>query len=185
MEIANSPAKLWEVLKTDYNIKEQDFENKLHAHQIGTSVLQSIKSWHLEGKSIHERLFPGRTLDLDKSFYLCISYSTPKVNGEREYQLHSFSLDFTTIVDWKYSSDKCLRGFDPIAPSEPLFDWYGLSGGQLKYYPRAIQSLHKSEVFTLLKPQGLSISEKAQAYWETEWEDAYKKLSTNPTSRAR
>jgi hypothetical protein len=39
-----------------------------------------------------------------------------------------------------------LRGQDEYGT---LFEWYGESGGQLKYYPRVENALWKSEVFVL------------------------------------
>jgi hypothetical protein len=65
-----------------------------------------------------------------------------------------------------------LRGYDPTYPDEVLVDWYGLSGGQLKYYPRASEAKHYTEQFQLLLPKMVSISEKASVYWPKAWVEA-------------
>jgi hypothetical protein len=79
-------------------------------------------------------------------------------------------LDFPTGIQWQYSSEKCLRGYDPSFPNEAIFDWYALSGGQLKYYPKARFAKFRSPIFMLSKPSDqLTISKKAELYFPDHW----------------
>lgn len=107
---------------------------------------------------------------MNESVYITVSYGKPIPGTGRLYQVHSFALDFPKTLRWEYISSRCLRAYDTRYENEVVFDWYGLSGGQLKYYPRASDSLFKTEQFTLLKPKNVSILEKAETYWPDEWD---------------
>ncbi|ENJ1769919.1 hypothetical protein AB0539_004149 [Vibrio parahaemolyticus] len=155
MELCNSPAKLWEPLK-ELGINEQDFTAQQYADQIGSSILSTIHSWYL-----HSGI---EGIVLDNSIHMTVSYG-PNEQGDMHYQVHTFPLDFPEGIIWRYKSAKCLSGYDPEYPDEVLFDWYGLSGGQVKYYPRASKALYSSHQFALEQAQVLSIAEKAQNYW--------------------
>ena len=78
-------------------------------------------------------------------------------------------MNFPTNIEWNYISERCLRGSDPLNPQKTLIDWYGLSGGQFKYYPMASTSKFRSSSFELLKPEIVSIIEKAKMYWPDLW----------------
>jgi hypothetical protein len=159
MELTNSPAKLWAPLK-GAGIAESDFGDDSLAKQMGDSILDTVHSWYENYR------YPY--LDLRNSVHLVISYSDA-ITEPRLYQLHSFPLGFPDGISWKFSSRKCLRGYDPDYPGEALFDWYGLSGGQLKYYPKACNAIYSSRIFTLLSPRILSITERSKAYWPEQW----------------
>jgi hypothetical protein len=169
MEIANSPAKFWAAIKSQHGYTEADFRNQLHAKKIGRSVIETVVEWHKEGTESYERAHPGLKIDLKHSRYLCVSYSDDKPDLRR-YQVHAFHLDYLPNMTWKYTSSACLTGYDPQHPDERLIDWYGLSGGQLKYYPLATNAVYKSKVFTLLKPsKQFTILDKAKAYFPDEF----------------
>ena len=159
MELCNSPAKLWEPLKLK-GIFEDDFENQRRADEIGNSILDTVHNWYINSGVDN--------IDIAQSVHLTISYLRHR-SEEPAFQLHSFSLDFPGNIIWKYKSKKCLMGFDPDHPNEVLFDWYALSGGQLKYYPRVTKSIFSSEQFTLIKAPSLTVTEKAKGYWPELW----------------
>lgn len=166
MEIANSPAKFWDDVRLSHGHTEREFSRMEYPGLIGDTVLASVRKWHLEGKKNFEKAKPGRVLDLNNSRYVCVSYSNETDPSERLYQIHSFALDYPISIKWAYKSDRCLSGCDPHHPSESLFDWYGSSGGQLKYYPRAATALYKSEVFKMLVPPSkLTLTDKAKVYF--------------------
>lgn len=171
MEVSNSPAKLWEPLYRE-GVREETFKKKRKPTLIGEIILRTIKQWHVEAATEYSRDNQGRTIDLERSVYLTVSYCKPRGNRPRLYQLHSFSLDFPSGIAWKYISDRCLRGYDPDFPDEVLVEWYGLSGGQLKYYPRANAARYRSDPFTLLAPRKVSIIRKAAICWPREWVEA-------------
>ena len=170
MEVANSPAKFWGDVRNFHGHTEREFDRMQYPMEIGECVLASVRKWHHEGKQQYEALHPGRTLDLDNSRYLCVSYSEAVDPSERYYQIHSFSLDYPVGIRWSYKSNRCLTGYDPAFPAEALFDWYGSSGGQLKYYPRATTALYTSPVFKLLQPSSrLTLTDKAKVYFPSEF----------------
>lgn len=168
MELANSPAKFWMALRTK-GVTEEDFRKKKKADLVGTTLLDVIRDWHLQSVDRYNSTHSARTMDLSKSIYMTISYGKPRSESPRKYQIHSFSLEFPDNINWKYISDRCLRGYDPLHPEEALIDWYALSGGQLKYYPRASIAKYHSESFELLVPKKISIMERASVYWPKEW----------------
>lgn len=168
LELANSPAKFWKQLGL-LGITETDFRARSNAQTMGDSILSTVQSWHAAAASQH-KLATRRTLDLASSAYLSLS-CTSDIGPNREYQWHSFPLSFPSPITWTYNSDKCLRGFDRLNPTEPLFDWYGLSGGQLKYYPRVSSARYKSVRFRLESTPGgaRSLGDKAARYWPAKW----------------
>jgi hypothetical protein len=168
MELTNSPAKLWGPL-TNAGISEEDFRNQQHAQAIGDSILQTVHSWHVAAKAQFDAQTHGQTLLLNDSVYLTVSYKTAKTTGNREYQLHSFGLNFPQNIVWAYKSPKCLTGSDPAFLAEDLFDWYGLSGGQLKYYPRASSAKFASARFSLRQATTMPLGDRAARYWPAEW----------------
>ncbi len=168
MELCNSPAKLWGPIKL-LGHSEGEFSRMQHSQAIGDSVVRTVESWHTQANSSHQ-VQTGRSIDLAKSVFLTITYGPFSGSNHRSYQFHSFDLEFRTGIKWRYKSDRCLSGYDPEFPNEVLMDWYGLSGGQLKYYPRASNSRFHSPVFTLFRPQALKILEKAKAMFPDEWQ---------------
>ncbi|WP_413439149.1 hypothetical protein ACFDAU_06325 [Sulfuriferula sp. GW1] len=164
MEIANSPAKFWEALKP-LGLNEDKFREGISPEKFGTCVIEIVEKWHKEGKEAFETTSPGKSLDLNKSCYLCLSYSKESPATNRKYQVHAFDLIYAKNLKWKFKSEKCLTGCDPVS-KESVIDWYALSGGQLKYYPKATDAKFKSSVFTLsAPPKKLSIHERAIAYF--------------------
>lgn len=166
MELANSPAKFWADLSKQ-GIVESDF-GTASAQTIGDSILTTVESWHREAERNH--IPKGRKLDLARSVYLTVSYSKPRANQERRYQVHAFPLDFPKGIKWSYRKRKngpirSIMGFDPQKTDEIIFDWYPLSGGQLKYYPAAKTAKFKTKSFVLLKPVSETILKKVSRYW--------------------
>ncbi|MHC1699868.1 MAG: hypothetical protein AB9900_02670 [Humidesulfovibrio sp.] len=174
MELCNSPAKLWDPLN-EKGYYAADFEAQRHANEIGQTLVETVHMWHEREKAAFEAANPGKVLDLGKSVFLVISYSTKaaatkkKPASPRSFQLHSFGLTFPAGIQWRYFSKKLLKGYDPLHPTEVLFDWYPSSGGQLKYYPRAQYHKHCSTSFRLSQPREITILERAADYWPIEW----------------
>ena len=143
LEIANSPAKFWDELKKD-GITESDYGDEKLAQRMGERVLGLVESWHFDA------FRQDQSLNAEKSRYLVISYGGwDESIRSRRCALHSFGLALPP-AKWTFSSGRCLRGICPITNSV-LWDWYGLSGGQLKYYPRAETALFQTTTFELLR----------------------------------
>lgn len=168
MEVANSPAKFWLAL-SNKGITEQDFRNQKKAQEIGDTIISVIHQWHDEAAKRHNEVSRGRVLNLQKSVYITVSYCETRKDIPRQFQIHSFSMEYSKNIKWKYISGRCLRGYDPESPEEPLLDWYALSGGQLKYYPKAKKAKFKSKQFALAIPPRLRILDKIKDYWPDEW----------------
>lgn len=168
MELSNSARKFWEYLGAK-GIVQSNYRSR--PHEVGIALVQLIKEWH-QAVSVSA----GGVIDLAKSSYLVLSYSRRGV-----YQLHQFALDLPdpSHLEWHFPSvirkgtvgqGNHLRGSDG---SGTLFEWYGESGGQLKYYPLASSALWRSELFSLeplkLEHTGLVLMRKAAAYFPELW----------------
>lgn len=153
MELCNSPAKLWKPLKL-IGIYEDDFSNQRYADEIGSSILETIESWYM---------YSGiPNIDISNSVHLTVSYHKPSLT----YQIHTFALSFPKRIIWRYNDGRSLRGYDSDYPDEVLFDFYALSGGQVKYYPKVSNALYCSRPFSLERTRMVTIAEKAAYYWD-------------------
>lgn len=143
LEISNSHAKFWDALRQN-SIEEGDWGKKKNASKIGQIILDLVRHWH------NERIAADPSINLERSRYLVVSYGSPSAGaGLRKCAVHSFDLKLPD-ADWHYASKKCLRGVDKQT-GEHLWDWYGLSGGQLKFYPKAGDALFQTNQFDLLQ----------------------------------
>ncbi len=167
MELANSPAKFWQKL-AQIGLTESDYRSKKSAPKFGAAVISTVNSWHIEAASEYEKA-SGRRLNLNSSLYLTLSSGRGKGSAGPVYQWHSFPLSFPQGIRWEFKSEKCLSGYDPANPNEVLFDWYGLSGGQLKYYPKGISALFSSPQFSLERTSQISLEEKAARCFPELW----------------
>jgi len=170
IELSNSAKKFWGYLKTkgitEANYREQPTE-------VGIALIELVQSWHKV-----ESILSGGRIHLDKSSYLALSW-----NKKGSYQLHQFALmlpDARTLR-WYFPMKKGKKGEEPANRlcgddvSGTLFEWYGTSGGQLKYYPLAQDALWASDIFHL-EPLPSSqdiqygIVAKTKAYYPLQWD---------------
>ena len=144
LELSNSSGKFWRRLN-EIGMHQRNYKSK--PAEVAKELLDQEKEWHDE-----VGLKRGGLVDIAKSFYLALSW-----NEQGEYQLFKFSLalpkasslkwDFPSVTDnGKERTGRRLRGQDKFGA---LFEWYGESGGQLKYYPLAKNALWKSDIFRL------------------------------------
>lgn len=82
-------------------------------------------------------------MDLDGSFYLVLQWD----RTSKRYQLYQFPLRFPNPGDtsWEMTGRR-LIGRDATGV---LIEWYGLAGGQLKYYPVVGEAIWASQRFQL------------------------------------
>lgn len=168
LELSNSSGKFWERL-SQIGIHQQNYKEK--PYEVAQTLIQQENEWH-EGVGLEH----GGLVDISKSFYLALSWNT-----QNEYQLFKFPLslpepnsltwDFPTTDKGKAS--RRLRGQDATGT---LIEWYGESGGQLKYYPLLANALWKSNIFNLEPlPKGWEkkhgILTKAKDYFPKLWKD--------------
>lgn len=144
LELSNSSGKFWAKLK-EHGINQQNYKH--NAGLVSKILLGLVEAWHKD-----VGLENNGQVDLSKSFYLALSW-----NIQGEYQLFKFALPLpdATVLKWDFPTvsnggeekiGRRLRGKDGAGT---LFEWYGESGGQLKYYPLAENALWRSEVFHL------------------------------------
>ena len=165
IELSNSAGKFWTELKNHYNIDEQSYRK--HPDTVGAAITSLVASWHANAPSQM-----GINIDLDSCFYFALLW-----NRKGFYQLFQFPLEFpdAATLHWHFppqrdgSPGKHLRGEDHQGK---LFEWYGESGGQLKYYPRVEDAIWKSVPFKLEPlpedtPHG--ILAKVTTYFPAQW----------------
>lgn len=163
MEIANSPAKFFDALKSQFNIEERHFAEQKYPDIIGNCLIQTVESWHLIGKQEFEKNTSGKQLNIDQSKYVCLSYSNYNEGQDRLYIVHSFSLKYPKNIRWEYSAKRCLSGFDQLG--DKIIDWYALSGGQLKFYPLFKDAVWKSDIFSLAEPPNFTGRDRIKSYF--------------------
>jgi hypothetical protein len=159
IEVSNSTGKFWNALRT-HGLNEENYEN--NPERTGKAIIELVESWH---KSVS--IANGGNVDLTGSFYLALQWN--KKSGY--YQLFQLPLnlpDYRTL-QWSVISRR-LIGKDPEGV---LFEWYGLSGGQLKYYPFANKAIWISDRFTLeplpKNEVGYGILRKVAEYFPDLW----------------
>jgi hypothetical protein len=170
VEVANSASQFWANL-SNYNLDQGNYKNS--PNDVGAAIIETVNGWHDAVSTEH-----GGNIDVHKSFYLILSW-----NKLGNYQLHQFSLELPNPEDISWSFPAQTRGQNigvegrKLAGNDgtgSLFEWYGESGGQLKYYPLAENAIWASEIFQL-EPLGdidYGIINKARAYFPEQWERA-------------
>ncbi len=170
IELSNSAKQFWGYLGTK-GIREDNYRSR--PTEVGIGLIELVESWH-ERDSISS----GGIIDLNMSSYLVLSW-----NKKGLYQLHQFPLTLPQpkSLMW-YFPNKKEKGVEVPAQrlcgedsSGVVFEWYGLSGGQLKYYPLAKDATWVSEPFRL---ESLPSSEnmkygvlaKAALYFPEQWQ---------------
>ena len=166
VELSNSAGQFWDRLAlkaiTTDNYKE-------HPSEVGNTLVGLVRQWHQAAAT--ERKAP---VDLARSYYLVLSW-----NNVGLYQLHQFSLQLPNPEDlsWYFPTgiskgvEKTARHINGDDNEGRVFEWYGESGGQLKYYPKASSALWHSEPFRLepLPDVEYGIRAKAAAYFPELW----------------
>ncbi len=166
LELSNSAGQFWDYLNTK-GIDQTTYRDR--PSEVGVSLIEVVESWHHAISIKH-----GGIIDLTKSSYLVLSW-----NQSRYYQLHQFPLAMPNPYDlhWHFPTKKGgdrgrrLAGDDD---SSVLFERYGESGGQLKYYPLADTAIWSSAIFQLepLPDIEYGILNRAAAYFPEKWFDA-------------
>ena len=167
VELSNSAGQFWDQLAlkgiTTDNHKEQPQE-------VGETLVTLVRQWHQA--ATRER---RAAVDTAKSSYLVLSW-----NNAGLYQLHQFSLQLPNPAElsWYFPKaivngvEKSARHINGDDAEGRVFEWYGESGGQLKYYPKASDALWHSEPFHLehLPDIEHGILAKVAAYFPELWQ---------------
>ena len=167
IELSNSARKFWNHLMTK-GIDQTNY--KQHPTDVGHALIELVSEWH-HNASVHQ----DGNVDLSKSCYLTLSW-----NIEGWYQLHQFPLSLpdpnqlewtfpTYVRDGELSVGNHLNGNDTIGS---LFEWYGESGGQLKYYPLIADATWESDRFKLEplpSDRQHGVLHKVEGYFPNQW----------------
>lgn len=146
LELSNSAAKDW-ALCQERGLSEDLFRNMQHADEFGQAVLDRQNTERSMSQKSYLASLPGA----NKSFveqdcvYISLLYS-PMVNGERSYLVSSFHAVLPQPDNWAFKG-KRLVGSD--SNGGVIYEWYALSGGQFKYYPKIKDRLHGTDLFNL------------------------------------
>lgn len=157
LELSNSSGYFWTRLRLR-GITPKNYLRK--PSPVGRELLSLVKRWH-DVVSIRK----GGVVDLKKSFYFVLLW-----NKQGLYQLDQFSIHLPNpkSLKWYFPTPRCLKGDDGHGT---VFEWYGESGGQLKYYPLAKDAVWCSKPFSLepIKDLKGGILARVAAYFPTSW----------------
>lgn len=160
VEVSNSAGKFWDALKAE-GIEDYSTDPDM----AGRLVLNLVESWHNEVS-----LGSGGTIDISKSFYLLLQWH--QQSGRYRLFQYPARLPNPETLSWQVSGRRLVgRDDDGV-----MIEWYGHSGGQLKYYPFAAQALWSSEVFRLAPlPEselGYGLERRVREYFPDLWQAA-------------
>ncbi len=157
IEVSNALSDFWNSIKAK-GLSEETYQTKPAIS--GKAILDLIESWHK-----NEDINNGGTVDTDKSYYFVLQWHRKSLS----YQLFQYParLPNPDLLQWVVEGS-VLRGYDD---GNKLIEWYGFSGGQLKYYPRMTDALWHSPIFSLepLPETVLSGTRKAEMYFPKLW----------------
>ena len=160
VEVSNSSGKFWDALRANGIDSYHSAPDTA-----GNILLDLVGNWHNEVS-----LERGGTVDIKKSFYLLLQWD--KRSGT--YQLFQFSTQLPTpkSLSWVVNGRR-LIGSDKVGV---VIDWYGHSGGQLKYYPFAKQAIWASSIFQLeplpVNDFGYGLKRRVFEYFPELWQSA-------------
>ena len=156
-ELSNSSGMFWDQLRKN-GLTSKTYVKK--PELVGLHLLNLVEGWHL---AVSRRR--GGAIELEKSFYLVLSW-----NRQGWYQLHQLKVDLPKpdTLRWYFPTKRCLRG---DARDGTLFEWYGESGGQLKYYPLSEEAVWRSPKFQLepIKNAKQEMLAKVALYFPEAW----------------
>ncbi len=166
VEVANAAGESWNELRAiGISTTPQMAER---ADEAGAAILNLAVRWAAAAKQAHQ-------LSLSASYFLVLLWS-----NILEYQLYQMSLvlpDPATLTWSVRASTKegkeesgCLVG---NLGERRVIEWYGDSGGQLKYYPEVSEALWQSDVFRLeplpFAEDGYGTANKARTFFPELW----------------
>ncbi|MCA9932959.1 MAG: hypothetical protein KC415_03500 [Anaerolineales bacterium] len=158
IEVTNASGELWDSIKLK-GITQETYMN--FPFEAGKAVLETIESWH-GAVDVGNR----GSIITERSIYLVLQWNPKTV----EYQLFQYpaKLPDANSLTWSVKSRRLIGRMG----KRVLIEWYGLSGGQLKYYPKTHDAIWVSDVFKLepLPPTlEVGLRNKAKSYFPEAW----------------
>lgn len=160
VEVSNSSGKFWDTLRAK-GIDDYDTDPET----AGQLLLNLVEDWHDE-----VGIEQGGTVDVSKSFYLLLQWH----KRSSRYQLFQYPtrLPGPKTLSWEVSGRRLIgRDEDGV-----MIEWYGHSGGQLKYYPFADEAIWSSDIFQLEplpeNDKGYGLKRRVLEYFPDLWQKA-------------
>lgn len=161
LELSNAAGEFWDKIK-QHNITPDNYDH--YPAQIGYILLDVVNHWY---QTVDFRR--GGNIDNTRSFFLTLQWS----KSPTKYQLFQFPILLPSADElvWE-ATGRQIRGNNQ--KGQKVIEWFGLSGGQLKYYPPIEDAIWQSSVFTL-EPlpdiQDLRLWQKVQMYFPNQWKN--------------
>lgn len=135
--------------------------------EAGKAVLDLVARWEQDTKQANQ-------LSLSASYFLVLLWDTTRL----DFQLFQMvlALPAPSALTWTVRPDRKKPGSGCLVGSigeRKVVEWYGNSGGQLKYYPEVAEALWHSEIFRLeplpFSEDGYGIALKASTFFPELW----------------
>jgi len=171
LELSNASKTFWQALEKN-GLTRADY--KASPEAVGSLIIQTVEQWHTSIK-LNKKIV---NIDRERSFYLLLSWNS----SSGFYQLYQFPfrLPDPKTLRWNFPINKDQQ--NRLVGNEQngrLFEWYGNSGGQLKYYPRFETATWASAPFQLevlpIDNNPLTPLGKVERYFPQLWNDAFVK----------
>jgi hypothetical protein len=170
VEVTNASKLLWSYLYSK-GVTESNFRNE--PELAGNSLVEAIEIL----KKSSSLAYPSGLIEIERSYYFVLLWNT-----DGFYCLYQLPLALPLPQDliWKCHVSKRSDGTETtrlvgVSLGEILYEWYGESGGQFKYYPPVSSAVWVSERFQLEPlPDFLEhgLLAKARAYFPNLWDAA-------------
>jgi hypothetical protein len=164
IEMSNASGEFSDRVKRDVG---EDFLDK--PNEVGDTLLKVVNNWHqMAANKI------GFNVNLKESSFLVLLYNKNLKFKLFQYELelpsaNQFTWGFPPSTKKREQSTRRLVGYKE---NSMIFEWYFLSGGQLKYYPLASEAKWTSHVFELEPlPKNVvtGITARARTYFPKKW----------------
>ena len=162
IEVSNSLGKFWDHLHA-MGIDHANYRTK--PYESGVALVDLVRHWHVAEHA-------NRNIGLRRSYYLVLLW-----NKTGSYQLFQFRLNLFDEcgLRWYFREPgdhhreaRCLCADDGRGT---IVEWYGESGGQLKFYPFSEDAIWQSAKFRLEPLSDIegAILRKAEEYFPEAW----------------
>ena len=160
LELTNAAGEMWDAIKANSELNEETYDKD--PATVGRIIIDLVENWH-----INADVQSGGMIDNTRSCFLSLQYD----RRTGVYQLFQFPIDLPDPSDIRWR----VEGRRLIGQDEEgvIFEWYGFSGGQIKYYPSVSNAQWKSAPFQLERlPKQLPevILNKASSYFSNSWQ---------------
>lgn len=167
VEVTNAAKLLWSHLAS-LGITEANFRDE--PDRAGHGLIQAVETL----KKTSSAAYPDGMIDVGNSYYLVLLW-----HQSGDYQLFQLplslpepdDLNWTCHIGSRQDGSETTRLVGEYQ-NRVLYEWYGESGGQLKFYPQISSAIWQSEKFRL-EPLPPDVEEgmiaKAKAYFPEKW----------------